>query len=502
MGGYFTVPRLAARENALTPLMTANIVLIVMDTARADVFSPGEDAALDPPIEGRRYTNAFASAPWTLPSHAGLFTGTYSSNHGAHAGHKRLSDDHPTLAGALSDGGYETVAVSNNTWISEEFGFARGFETFHKTWQYVQTETDLGEVARTQEGTDKLRGVARKILDGNPITNLANAVYGQFFRRRNDEGAKATNEWVDDWLADREDSRPFFLFVNYLEPHLEYRPPREFAEAYLPEGVSYEEAMNVPQDAWAYIAGDLELGEREFEILRGLYRAELAYLCERIRELRSSLEAAGEWEDTVVVVTGDHGENIGDHGLMDHQYCLYDTLLHVPLFVHGPGFDEGEEDRLVQLTDLAPTLLDAAGIDAAVMGEGLQGTSFHPEADRDEPREQVIAEYLSPQPSMEALEKRVGDLSPEIERYDRSLRAIRSGEYKLVRGSDGTRELYHVATDPDEREDLAETHPETVTDLEAELDDWLSSFDHADASGSVAMSQSTQDRLEDLGYLQ
>ena len=481
--------------------MTSNIVLIVMDTARADVFSPGDEAALDPPIGGRRYTNAFASAPWTLPSHAGLFTGTYSSNHGAHAGHKRLSDERATLAEALSEGGYETVGVSNNTWVSEEFGFARGFETFHKTWQYVQTETDLGEIARTQEGTDKLKGVARKILEGNPITNLTNAIYGQFFRRRTDEGARATNEWVDDWLDDREGSRPFFLFINYLEPHLEYRPPREFAEAYLPDGVGYEEAMEVPQDAWGYIAGTVEMGEREFEILRGLYRAELAYLGERIRELRSMLEAAGEWEDTVFVVTGDHGENVGDHGLMDHQYCLYDTLLHVPLFVHGPGFDEGEDDRLVQLTDLFPTLLDVAGVDTDETREGLQGTSFHPETDAD-PREYAIAEYLSPQPSMEALERRVGELPSEVERFDRSLRAIRTGEYKLVRGSDGARELYHVATDPEERQELSDEQPETVADLEARLDEWLSSFDHAETTGAVEMTQSTQDRLEDLGYLQ
>jgi arylsulfatase A-like enzyme len=478
-----------------------NIVLIVMDTARADVFSTGDDAALEPPIEGRRYTNAFASAPWTLPSHAGLFTGTYSSKHGAHAGHKRLTDEQTTLAEALREGGYETVGVSNNTWISEEFGFARGFETFHKTWQYVQTETDLGEIARTKEGAEKIKGVARKIAEGNPITNLTNAVYGQFFRRRNDEGAAATNEWVEDWLADREDARPFFLFINYLEPHLEYRPQREFAEAYLPDGVSYEEAMDVPQDAWGYIAGTVEMGEREFEILRGLYRAELAYLSERIGDLQSSLEAAGEWEDTVFVVTGDHGENIGDHGLMDHQYCLYDTLLHVPLFVQGPSFDEGDDDRLVQLTDLAPTLLDVAGIDAPDVRDGFQGPSFHPDVEA-EPREHVVAEYLSPQPSMEALEKRVGEISPEVKRYDRSLRAIRSAEYKLIRGSDGAHELYHVASDPGERKEVSEERPEEVAELETRLDEWLASFDHAEAAGSVEMTQSTQDRLEDLGYLQ
>lgn len=222
-----------------------------------------------------------------------------------------------TLAETFQRADYETVAVSNNTWISEEFGFARGFDTFQKTWQYVQSDTDLGEIARTKEGTDKLRAVANKLTDGNPLTNITNAIYGQFLRKQKDDGAKQTNEWVADWLRDRDDTSPFFLFINYLEPHLEYRPPEEFTEGFLPEGVSYDEAMDVPQDAWSYIAGKTEMTEREFEILRALYRAELAYLDHRIAELKRSLEDAGEWEDTVFVVTGDHGENIGDHGLME-----------------------------------------------------------------------------------------------------------------------------------------------------------------------------------------
>ena len=484
-----------------------NVVLLVLDTARSTEFDFGGAGILAPEMTeiataGTRFDTTLSNAPWTLPSHASLFTATYPSKHGAHAGHKRLDDDPRTLAEAFATADYETVAVSNNTWISEEFGFARGFETFVKTWQYVQADTDLGEIARTKEGTDKLRAVARRIFDGNPLTNVANAVYGQFLRNRGDDGAKRTNEWIADWLSSRDDDRPFFLFVNYLEPHLEYRPPREHAERFLPDGVTYDEAMDVPQDAWGYIAGTVEMTDRDFEILRALYRAEIAYLGERIGELRRHLEAAGEWEDTIFVVTADHGENIGDHELMDHQYCLYDTLLHVPLVVHGGAFTDGETvDDLVQLTDLGPTLLDAAGVDAPKFREQAQGRSFHPDADVD-PREFAVAEYLAPQPSMDALEKRVGSLPDGVRRYDRSLRSIRDDEWKLIRGSDGSTELYRVADDPDERTDLADDRPEQVNRLEAALDDWLTSFEHADVSGGVDMSADTKERLEDLGYLQ
>ena len=358
----------------------SNVVVIVLDTARYDeVLVARSGTPLTPKLadltaEGTYYDRAFSSAPWTLPSHASLFTGTSPSKHGAHAGHKQLTGRLRTLAEVFQNAGHETVAVSNNTWISEEFGFGQGFETFHKTWQYVQSDVDLGKVARTEEGTDKLKALARSLLSANPITNLANAIYGQFFRRQYDDGARRTNDWIEDWLADRANSRPFFLFVNYLEPHLEYRPPEEVAEQFLPAGVSYDEAMAVPQDAWGYVAGTVEMTDRDFEILRGLYRAEIAYLDHRIGELRDMLEAHGEWEDTVFVVTGDHGENIGDHGLMDHQYCLYDTLLHVPLVVHGGSFaDGGTVEDLVSLTDLAPTLLDEAGIDAPEFREQTQG---------------------------------------------------------------------------------------------------------------------------------
>ena len=485
-----------------------NVVVVVMDTARVESLltiqqeSAFSSAIVETAATGSRFSRVFSVAPWTLPSHASLFTGTSPSKHGAHAGHKQLTGQLRTLADVFQNAGHETVAVSNNTWISEEFGFGRGFETFHKTWQYVQSDVDLGKVARTEEGTDKLKTLARELLSANPITNLTNAIYGQFFRRQYDDGARRTNEWIENWLADRADSRPFFLFVNYLEPHLEYRPPEEVAEQFLPAGVSYDEAMAVPQDAWAYIAGTVEMTDRDFEILRALYRAEIAYLDRRIGELREMLEAHGEWENTVFVVTGDHGENIGDHGLMDHQYCLYDTLLHVPLVIHGGSFTGGGTvEDLVSLTDLGPTLLDDVGIDAPEFREQTQGRSFHPDAEIG-PRDRIVAEYLAPQPSMDALETRVGDLPEHVREYDRSLRAVRTDRYKYIRGSDGSQELYDVRDDPGETEDLADTNGDVVAALDVTLEEWLDSFEHADLSGDVEMREDTRARLEDLGYLQ
>ncbi len=481
-----------------------NIVLVVMDTARYDACFESADT---PNIcrlceEGTKFTSAFAAAPWTLPSHASIFSGQYPSKHGSNATAKRFNPNAPSVIEVFKRNSYETVAISNNTWISGEFGYDRGFDKFHKNWQFIQTDTDPVKIAREYDGFQQWKQLARYVFDGNPAINTLNALYAFLQHKQSDnDGAKRTNEWVKEWLNNRDASDPFFLFVNYMEPHLEYRPPREYTEDFLPNSVSYSEAMNVEQDTFGYIAGDLEMTERDFEILRALYYGEITYLDERIGELRTHLEQAGQWEDTIFVVAGDHGENIGDHGLMNHQYCLYDTLIHVPLVIQGGEFSEGKpRNNLVQLTDLAPTLLDAADIDAARFRSKTQGYSFHPLSDSSE-RQYVYAEYMAPQPSMDALKKRVSELSKEVKKYDRSLRTIRSKDWKLIRGSDGTRELYQISEDKFETTNCVETYLEQADTLDQQLDQWLESFSFEENNTDVEMNQDTKDRLEDLGYL-
>ncbi len=479
-----------------------NIAVVVMDTARAADTVPVDPSVMPTLAElaadGTAYANAFTSAPWTLPSHASLFTGTYASHHGAHGGHTYLDDGFLTLAEALSEEGYETVGISNNTWITEEFGFTRGFETFQKTWQFLQSATDLGEVTRAEHTRGKIDAFVSRAFSGNPLVNGINAIYDQFVRTNVDDGAARTTEWLDEWLDDRGTDRPFFCFANCIEPHIEYRPPREYAEPFLPEG-GYERATEIRQDPRAYDVGEYGITDEEFELLKGLYKGELAYLDSRIGEFRDALKAADEWEDTVLIVCGDHGENIGDHGFFGHQYNVYDTLLHVPLVIHGGAFEPTTgEDELVQLLDLFPTLLDLAGADAPAAREQAQGRSL---LGSDDPRESVFAEYVSPQPSMERLEERFGEIPESFYEYDRSLRAIRTEEYKYVRGSNGSEELYDVEQDPEERFDLASTEPEIAADLAARLDDWVDSFEHAEREGDVEMTEATKGRLQDLGYL-
>ncbi len=480
-----------------------NVVLVVMDTTRAD---DGFDSAVAPTLAdigtaGARATEAIAAAPWTLPSHASMLTGTYPSKHGAHAGHELLDDSLSLLPELFQEAGYDTVCVSNNTWLSIESGFDRGFDSFQQMWQLVQSSTALGELVDVTEER-RFKAVARKIIDGNPVANVANVLYRHLVRDRSDKGGERTTEWINQWLEDREDDNPFFLFTNYLEPHLEYRPPKRRADQFLPNTHTYEEAVEIPQEPWEYAAGNLELGDADFRALRGLYRAEIAYLDEQLAELKRALIKSGEWENTVLIVTADHGENIGHHGLMDHQYCLYDSLVHVPLVVQGGQFDDyGEITDLVSLTDIAPTLLDVAGIEAPKARESFQGRSFHPDSD-DSSHEFVISEYMAPQPSMDALERHVEDLPSEIYEFDRSLRSIRTTEHKLVRGSDGTTELYDLVNDPGETTNVSGERPALVEQLSGKLDEWIHAFDQAETDGDVLIEGNRKKQLENLGYIQ
>ncbi|WP_435348867.1 sulfatase [Haloarchaeobius sp. HRN-SO-5] len=476
-----------------------NVVLIVMDTARArtvlgrpDVM-PNLHRIAD---EGVTFENAFTTGPWTLPSHASMFTGQYTSDHGTHAGSRRFDPDVPTLAELLQGAGYRTVGISNNTWVSPDFGFDCGFDTFDVAWELVDGGVDLPTIAKSNEGTTaQITAVCRNLLDSEAPKTILNAAFSKLLRRRFDDGALVTNWRIRRRLSNGRAHRPFFMFVNYLEPHLEYSPPDRFR----PDWLDASDVEDVNQDAWAYICGSEEMDERDFEALTSLYEGELAYLDYRIGQVYDFLDERDLLDETALFVVGDHGENIGEHGLMDHQYCLYDTLLHVPLVARYPSEYDGGEHReeLFEVRDLYPTILDLAGVDVPA-DDGVSTTRLGD----GEGREYVLGEYLTPQPSMEALAERVDDVPDEVRRYDRGLRSIRTREWKYIQATDGTDELYDVRVDPLETDDVVSANDDVRDDLAARLESDLGEFEQSSDDHGGEIDGATERRLEDLGYLQ
>jgi len=425
-----------------------NIVLIILDTARADRFpfdgyarptAPNLEALAK---EGAVYTQAFSAAPWTVPSHASLFTGQYPSLHRTDCGSLRLLDRAVTLAETLQAAGYRTVGHTANPWLGIEYNFQQGFGTYGETWR---------EVPQGSEDTG---------------AGLTNEKVLRFLR----------------WRADNEDARrqPFFLFINYFEPHLPYHPPEPERSRFLRPGVDPERLKRLTKlghpDEMRYIVGLSDLNDDDMAILNDLYDGEIAYADRRAGEVLSLLREQGILDRTIVAVAGDHGENIGDHHMMDHKLSVHDTLLHVPLVLrYPPRIRAGQSiDTPVQLHDLYPTLLGLAGVPppqgVTIEAVPLPGTGL-PGAPRPKDAA-IIGEFVGP--PVEFI-KVMQELFPErdLSRYNRTLVAYRRGGYKLQWGSDGRHALYDIAGDPGEVHDLASAEPARVQEMVRQVQDWL-----------------------------
>jgi len=466
------------------PTRRPNILLIIMDAARADHLSCyGYPLPTTPHLvrlaeEGIRYTNTISTGGWTVPTHASLFTGTFPCFHGAWDGHPILNEDIPTLPEILRGYGYQTVGFTNIGWLNDKTGLIRGFDTFVPVY-------------RSYEG--------RSIPT---MARLALAKMAWLLNGRMLGGATATNRYVKNWLARREPERPFFMFINYSEAHAPYQPPRSFARRFLePLGLGYAEARQVNQDPLKHITGTASMDKKDFDVLRALYDAEIAYLDTRLGELFNYLRQRDLLEQTLVIVSADHGENLGDHGFMSHKWCLYDTLVRVPLIIrYPPCFPPGMTvNDQVQLVDILPTLMDVLNVRESETRSQLQGFSLLPHQVAHRPRTFAVSERYGR--SWKHTFRRFPDF--DYTRFERDLKAIRTMQFKYIWSSNGKCELYNIATDPAESKNLADALPEKAQSLHNCLFDFIESIKRTGETTEqdIEMDRDLENHLRGLGYL-
>jgi arylsulfatase A-like enzyme len=233
-----------------------------------------------------------------------------------------------------------------------------------------------------------------------------------------------------------------------------------------------------------------------------LYRAELSYLDSQIRRLYDALEEMSVLDETLLIVVGDHGENIGEHQLMDHQYCLYDTLLNVPLILRYPSVFPQDKtvNGTVEVRDLYPTVLELADVGIA-RSNGTSSNSLVPDIrGAVRTRKHAIAEYVTPQPPIRMLIDDYGSDPSRVSKYDRALRAIRTNEWKYIEGSDGYERLFRIERDPGEKTDRSTEHPEVVERLRRTLRKERGQLQR-ESRGETTISSANRERLENLGYL-
>lgn len=463
-----------------------NVILLVLDTVRAEQLGLyGGDIDPMPNLnsfaeKATVYERAYANAPWTLPAHASLFTGEIPSVHGCH-GESPYLDATDILPKVFADSGYATSAISNNIWISDYFGFDQGFDYFYKQWQLFREHTDLAHILKT--GDTNLATLIQNLLSGNPLVNLVNGLYGRYMYRRQDFGASRT---TDDALSlTDKTTQPFFIFVNYMEAHAPYTL-HKCSEKFLPSDVGDPERYSeYSRQSKAYHQGKLSLSELDFQAIEGLYNGELCYLDGQLGRLFDGLDDRGLLSDSLVIIVGDHGENIGDHGLMAHRFSVHDTLLHVPMIVSYPD-SWIAPDRVstpVDFRDLYRELV--------MIAEG--GTSALEMEDRKEP---IVAEYLDTNYTPEARDEEV---TFEGTSLDRLLVAAITKDHKYVKNDQGEKTLYQFGSSDFEKggqivEDMA------IID---ELEKYCHGLNDRERSGEskTPSSSEVERHLEDLGYL-
>lgn len=473
-----------------------NILLIVLDTVRGDHLSCyGYPRNTTPAIdrlasEGVLFERVMSVSHWTLPSHASMFTGQFPSEHLATGKHLYLESDYPTMAQILFRIGYQTACFSANPAVSSLSGLDRGFEHF--------------EVVDREERSGRFKLAWKRWWKYICEINRRTFRVG-LSRKRSERGyqgpfppaslmVETVMEW---WGTSRDRARPFFVFINLMDAHYPYTTPaHNRLDEFFADPGEYRRAFGVNQSQWEYYSGKVKMTAEDFGLLKKFYDGQIRYMDEQLLRLFKHLERSGEWTDTVVVVTSDHGEYFGERGLMEHIFPCGWPSLHVPLVIRGlPRYENGARvEATVQNIDILPTLAEMLQIEWPGREE-LPGRSLlHPAPER--------VGYAESYPNTDVLNFLRRYSESAARRFDRKAQAILSGGYEYLWTDNGESGLYYLPEDPSEKHNLINKFPELVEGLKAEA---LRRAERSDGAPSGATARkfraSTRETLKTLGYV-
>lgn len=457
-----------------------NVIWIVTDTARRDHISlygashhttPNLDRFAQDAVV---FDRAISAAPWTLPSHASMFTGMFPSKHGAHfVGDAMFSTplvpENVTVAEILSAHGYKTAGiVANNAGLSRQLGCHQGFQYY---------------------------------FDGRPL--VFSLFWGKVLLSLPDD-FRVDELWVNEvclasemeplincWLDENGQDGPFFLFVNLMEPH--------GGIAFIPEpydsmyGFDRERQVEVFKDfdADKVVFFQAEVSAEHREFWQAYVHRKITFMDVYLGRLFDKLKEMGLYDDALIIVNSDHGELFGEHHSFGHNTDLYNDLIWVPMMIKYPnGARTGHTNKLVQTVDLMPEILSQLGIQ---IPPDVQGQPI------DEANHPVIAELFQQQHNAHA--KR----SPG--RYYRDLKAIfgsvAQDSLKYIWASNDQSELFDLTRDPRELKNIIAEKPAAVDTLQRRLERWVSSFQPVETNGVTRQTdkEELEKRLRSLGYI-
>lgn len=440
-----------------------NLLVILIDTLRADHLgcygydkrptSPNVDRLA---TQGTLFENAVAQSSWTLPSAASLLTGLYPTRHQALNTKARLPDWRETLSEVLQEKGYRTGAVVSHTFVSSTYNLDQGFDEFDESQQAGYLQVTSAEVS----------------------------------------------DLAIRWL-ERNRRSAFFLFVHYFDPHHAYieHPGFEFSEPYDGWINPRERLITMGKKRW-------RMRPEDFAHLEALYDSEIAFTDHHVGRLLDALERFGLDGTTLIVFTADHGEEFMDHGWLGHTRQLYEETVHVPLILRNPRLPD-LPDRFtppVELIDLMPTLLDMLRVDRD--GRGIDGRKFTDALLGEAYSDTIAFSEVCMVPAADRVPR--GTPSSESPRRYLDRASVRMGRWKLLHDAENERtELYDLASDPGEKENLldSETSPD-VDRIRELMTGWLAETEGTALAENVVtdsirvLDEETEERLRALGYVQ
>ncbi len=448
------------------PQSVRHVVIVSMDTVRADHLgcyghasarTPRLDALCAQSVVFERHTSA---APTTLASHTALMTGNYPNHHGVARNEFLVSDENRLLAEVLKDGGFATGAVIGAMPLLSNTGFLQGVDWINEDLM-AGRGSGLGMVDQAQRRAD------------------------------------AVTDRAIDFLGEHDPSKErLFLFAHYFDAHAPYDPPEPFRTDNLGDIELESLAPKVGKlqhiaRTRAMVVSGRPGGKTSSEQLRRLYLGEIAYVDEHVGRLVDALAEKGILDETLLVITSDHGETQDTHWEpWNHGYSLYEEAIHTPLIVRLPGgVGARRVDRAASNVDVFPTLVEALGLDAGK----VDGQSFLPllRGEQMGPRGPVFSEATKP-------------YLPEGDPWLNDLRwkSVRDGDQKLIFDPiSGMKELYNLDEDPAElinRVGEDGVAPAPGPELEAALAGWRSAA--APLASQAIASRRTRSMLEALGY--
>lgn len=458
------------------------VILITVDCLRADAVGYIGGGGLTPNIDKLAknslvFTRAFSNGPGTNQSFPSILTSTYFLMHGG----MRLLPHYTTLAGALSQHGFRTVAFHSNPFLSRSLGWSRDFDEFYDFIDVVSSPSAFVTRQQNRGLTSKIERLATTattalgLSGSSTFQRFLKKIYYEFhnFEVPYLEG-KGLNEYVAGWL-ERNSQKKFFLWMHYMDPHYPYIPPDEYLSCLLNRKEAFKYNLSVNENHPA---------REEVPVLRKLYEGEVKYADACIGAFVSYLKRKGLWDDSLVFFTGDHGHAFLEHGRFGHAYdILYNEVIHVPLIVFG--LDEAQKvNSDAQLLDIPPTALDLLGISRvpSFMGRSL--------LDAGNRSETIFSESAKP----DLINVRY-DLSKKV------VSCIKDSMKLIINELQRTKELYDLKKDFQEKNNLCKSEEVLTKDLSSSIRSHLS---HEDASKQKITSNKLENvieqRLKSLGY--